>query len=303
MRSPRCLMRFWATGILFVVGSSGCASLQPISQSHVSDVDLPSARTIRPVSYRGQNCDSDCAAESSCACGQIERGKPHKFVDGTGWFLGIPDKILLWDSRVENHQISPDTEYEIQRYLATYGLSDVKVRLNQYAPGSEWGRLRDNSDVGAGWRYTAGAVSVLAYTLLPGRLIGGDSYNPFTNTINLYSDVPSIAIHEAAYARDNARRRYRGTYGALQHVAGINIWHETIATRDALGYIRSQGSPTARQEANRILHPLYGSRIGGAVGGFLPNGEPLLTVSGAIVGHAAGRAQNLHDAPDDPPTH
>lgn len=42
--------------------------------------------------------------------------------------------------------------------------------------------------MGWGWRYSIGMLSWLQYTLLPGRLFGGDHYNPYSNTISLYSD-------------------------------------------------------------------------------------------------------------------
>lgn len=116
---------------------------------------------------------------------QIERGRPNAFVDVLGWIFGIPSKIILLDSRVDNHRISPQTELALQEYLQRNAVTNVKVRINQYAPGREWSRLVRNKSVGAGWRYTFGVITTLFYTILPGRLFGGDNYNPFTNTINI----------------------------------------------------------------------------------------------------------------------
>src|SRR6056297_292372 len=48
------------------------------------------------------------------------------------------------------------------------------------------------------WRYTAGVYNGLKYTLLPGRLLGGDWYNPFTNTTHIYSDLAPVAIARTA---------------------------------------------------------------------------------------------------------
>ena len=50
--------------------------------------------------------------------------------------------------------------------------------------------------------YAIRSYYAVFYTIFPGRVFGGDRYNPFTNTINLYSDHPSIALHEAAHAKD-----------------------------------------------------------------------------------------------------
>jgi hypothetical protein len=131
----------------------------------------------------------------------IERGKPRKVLDGAGWVFGIPAKIILWDRRVENHRVSATTEGTIAEYLADNDLEHVKVRINQYAPLEDWRRLRKNRTVGWPLRYTIGTLSVAAEAVFPGRLLGGDHYNPWTATIHLYSDVPAIAIHEGDMPR------------------------------------------------------------------------------------------------------
>ncbi|MEQ9066267.1 MAG: hypothetical protein RLO18_06060, partial [Gimesia chilikensis] len=34
---------------------------------------------------------------------QIVRGKPRPVIDGIGWVVGFPGKVLLWDRRIDNH--------------------------------------------------------------------------------------------------------------------------------------------------------------------------------------------------------
>src|SRR6478609_1055460 len=123
---------------------------------------------------------------------QIERGQRRPVLDGVGWVLGIPSKIVLWDRRVDNHSVSSETEVAIAEYLAVNDLTSVKLRLNQYAPRDEWRRLVANKAVGPGWRYTFGAIEWVGDAIFPGRVFGGDNYNPYTNTMNIYSDVPAI---------------------------------------------------------------------------------------------------------------
>jgi hypothetical protein len=173
----------------------------------------------------------------------VERGERRPVLDGVGWALGIPSKIVLWDRRIDNHSVSPKTEAAITQYLNENQLSSVKVRLNQYAPGDEWRRLVANDAVGPGWRYTFGTISWLGETIFPGRLFGGDHFNPYTNTVNIYSDAPAIALHEAGHAKDWARRKYKGTYAAVYGLPGAPLWHEAIASRDALAYVTDFGSP------------------------------------------------------------
>ena len=222
---------------------------------------------------------------------QIERGKQRPMLDGVGWVFGIPSKVILWDRRVENHNVSAKTEESIRRYLDDNDLDHVKVRINQYAPLEDWRRLRANKTVGWGYRYTFGALSVAGEAILPGRLIGGDHYNPFTGTIHIFSDVPAIALHEGGHAKDFTRRKLPGTYAVVTALPFGNLWPEAIATGDALAYAEQQKDPDLEQEGYRILYPAYGTYLGGSIGDFVvPVALPIY--AGAVVaGHAVGRIQ------------
>jgi hypothetical protein len=221
---------------------------------------------------------------------QICEGRPNKLVDGVGWVLGIPGKVLLWDRRVNNHAVSADTTTEVSDYLEQNQLPDVCVRVNQYAPGEEWRRLRENQNVGAGWRYTLGTLSLVGYTLIPGRLVGRDRYNPYTNSLYVYSDIPSLAIQSAAYAKDVHLRNRPGTYAAVNELPVVSLWHDTVNTNDALGYVRASASCDEQAEAQRILYPYYGARVGGSVGSIW-GPDLLLVAGGAVIGHVTGRLQ------------
>lgn len=216
---------------------------------------------------------------------QIERGKPNVLVDSLGWVWGIGAKLTLFNRRVENHRIDTHTEAEIAAYLQDNELSTVKVRLNQYRPLDDWGRLRANTSVGAGWRYTFGAISVLGETIFPGRVFGKDHFNPFTNTIHLYSNVPALALHEAGHSKDYARRTWKGTYAAIYLLPFAPLSQEAIATNDALSYIAANRDLEAQQEAYEILYPAYGTYVGNAISGPVPQGYFI----GLIGGHIAGR--------------
>ncbi len=222
---------------------------------------------------------------------QIERGQPRPVIDGIGWVVGIPDKVVLWDRRIANHNISPETEQAIAAYLASNDLSTVKARLNQYAAGNEWKRLVANKSVGWGWRYTLGTTLWLAETVFPGRLIGGDHYNPFTNTVNIYSDVPAVAIHEGGHAKDFARRYYKGTYAAGYLLPVTPLWYEAVASNDALSYLRAEGTLADEQAAHRVLYPAYGTYLGESISTVMPALGTSLYVAGVLGGHLAGRAQ------------
>ncbi|MCA9049808.1 MAG: hypothetical protein KDA89_13825, partial [Planctomycetaceae bacterium] len=89
-----------------------------------------SADAVTPASFRRE---SPQCAESTCRESQIEVGRPNRVVDGIGWFFGIPQKVLLWDRRAENHSVSPQTISTVEQYLADNGMQDVKIRVNQYS--------------------------------------------------------------------------------------------------------------------------------------------------------------------------
>jgi hypothetical protein len=221
---------------------------------------------------------------------QIERGRPIPVLDGVGWIVGIPSKVMLLSMRVDNHFVSHATEQSLQEYLDANGLDRVKVRLNQYAPLDEWRRLRGNKSVAPGWRYTLGALATLGYTVLPGRIIGGDHYNPFTNTINIYSDHPAIALHEAGHAKDFSQRTYKGTWAAAYLLPGVALRHEEIATSDALSYLASEGRLEEQQAAYRILYPAYGSHVAGQINNVVPSPSSLAVTAACVVpGHLIGR--------------
>ncbi len=223
---------------------------------------------------------------------QIERGRENKFIDGVGWVVGIPTKIMLLNAKMDNHNISPQTEQELVEYLEKNDLDCVKVRLNQYDPVGEWKRLTKNTQVSAGWRYTAGTLSLLGYTLLPGRIIGGDNYNPFTNTINLYSDHPAVALHEAGHAKDFGQQEWKGTYGVAYSIPVYGLLHEARATNDALSYMEAEGKYDLQADAYKVLYPAYGSHVGGQFSNFIPAPASWAIMAGCVIpGHIAGRAK------------
>ncbi len=236
--------------------------------------------------------------EESCTRPQIERGQRRPIIDGIGWVVGIPAKIILWDRRVDNHNISPETEATITQYVNERGLEETKVRLNQYAPGDEWRRLTANHNVGAGWRYTLGVWTWLDEAIFPGRIFGTDHYNPYTNTISIYSDTSAIAIKEGGRARDLRSRKYPGTYAAVNSLPLVSMWHETVATGYAFEYLHSD-RPDVEQEGYRLLYPAYGAHLGGDLVWFTSIPTTIGAAVGAIPGHIVGRMEGRRHLPPE----
>ena len=219
----------------------------------------------------------------------VERGQPRPLIDAFGWFWGIPPKIILWNRRAENHNISPETEQWLVDYMVENDLYDVKARLNQYRPLDDWRRLVRNESVAWPWRYTFGVVAVAGETIFPGRLFGGDHYNPYTATIHLYSDIPAVALHEAAHAKDFSNRKYPGTYAAIYTLPVVPLYHERVATNDVLAYAQNSNDLAIQQETRHVLYPAYGTYAGSAAGAAVSQWSMPLYLAGILVGHAAGR--------------
>jgi hypothetical protein len=217
---------------------------------------------------------------------QFEHGKPRKVIDACGWVFGIPRKIILWDRRAVNHDVSPETEQELSSYLEANGLTSTKVRINQYDPVGEWQRLRANKRVGAGWRYTVGAFGTLVYTVVPGRVFGSDGYNPYTDTINVYSDIPCLAQEQGGYAKLVHARPHPGTYSVVTSLPVVQLWPEKKSKTDVLDYTLANGTPEEQDEATRVLYAEYGAEVGGQASLLVGSNLPL-TLAGAGFGHVA----------------
>ncbi len=229
---------------------------------------------------------------------QFERGRPVALLDAVGHYLiSLPGKILLLDWQIDRHRIEAEVEDSLAAYLAENDLPSVKVRLNQYAPGNEWSRLFRNREMPGGWRYTVGVLSVVGYTILPGRFFGGDHYNPFTNSIHLYSNRRAVALHEGGHAKDFAGRgrHWKGPWAALRILPLVPLWQEGIASRDAILYERERGGSRDEKQAYRLLYPAFGTYVGGEATRFVFSADEWIYWAvrlGAVVpGHIAGQIQ------------
>lgn len=292
---------------------SGCQSTTAIQSRHHA-ARTPFKHTSDQCGECGEGCGSSVneTPQPSIGCGEstegcdndqqacdFEYGRKHLALDGAGWIAGIPSKLILWNAKVDSHSVSEETEDQLRRYLREKQLTDVKVRVNQYAPFQEWKRLAANQEIHPGWRYTVGAWSVTRYTLLPGRIFGGDEYNPFTNTISLYSDRTSLALREAARAKQVQEANWKGLYSASLFVPGSPLWTDTLAIRDVRAYARETGQPALEREVYLVLFPAWGSRVGGSAFLYANAGQAqLLQGSLALVGHAVGRTMGAYVSED-----
>lgn len=221
---------------------------------------------------------------------RVDRGRPNAALDGLGWVVGLPGRVLAMNKNVNSHHVSAATVERLEEYMELNDISDVYVSINDYDPADQWRRLRENRRIAPFWKYTAGSLTWLGSTLLPRRVIGGDKYNPFTNTLVLTSDVPALVIAQAAYAKDVRSRKHPGAYATLVNDLPISsVMRQVKATGDVLGYARDRQDWDAEQEAYHTLYPKIGSDLFSTGSHFVPVFGPLLSVAGAVAGHATGR--------------
>jgi len=228
---------------------------------------------------------------------QMLFGKPNKFLDAADWFWpeSLLGKLILWNKNIDSHQISPETIDALKTYVAKNELTNVQILVNGYYPGNQWKRLFKNRTVGGGWRFTLGILSVAGYTILPGRFFGGDAYNPFTNTIYLYSDEAAIALHEAGHSKDFGSRKLKGLHAAIYQLPLASLYYEAKASNDALGYLRCDVE--GEKDAYKLLYPAWSTYVSGNVGRFDEN--PLWSLS-VIPGHIIGRIRAANVEPCSP---
>ena len=247
-----------------------------------------------PYSFGTGRIEED-AAKSPPMSEQFLYGRPNKLLDAADWYWpeSLLGKLLLWNKNIDSHQIAPETIAAMQTYMSENDLRNVQVIVNGYYPGNQWKRLFKNKTVGGGWRYTIGIASVIGYTILPGRFFGGDAYNPFTNTVYLYSNEPVIALHEAGHSKDFGRREYKGTHAALYQLPVLSLYYEARATGDAIGYLRCRDFESEK-DAYKLLYPAWSTYVAGNIGRF--DEDPLWNLS-VIPGHIVGRIKAAKTEP------
>ncbi len=232
---------------------------------------------------------------------QITYGTPYRVLDASDWIWpgSLLGKLLLWNYKVDSHSVSTQTVETIQQFLARNDLRDVKVRINDYCVKDELRRTVRNKGIGPAWRYTFGMIAWLQYTAMPQRFFGGDNYNPYSNTINIYSDLKPVALHEAGHSKDFAGRTYKGSYAFLYSIVPLfNLYPEGKASTEALSYMQAQGDAETLEDGYKLLYPAYATYIGGGVGELIGGPWSYAVQVGVVIpAHILGRikAANVPD--------
>ncbi|PHQ34891.1 hypothetical protein [Rhodopirellula bahusiensis] len=256
--------------------------------------------------YGVQNSSgSKCASPS---CNRVAVGGDHPVVDRIEKVVQSPRrtmrKFLGKDepTLVEIIQQRSEAFGLAQGYLAINGLDDVYVDVRRYEPGEHWERLKANDRISGFWKYTAGTLDIVGYSLLPGRAFHSDHYSPFTNTLSLNSTDSLDSLYESGLAKQFRKQRLLGTYAVAQRLPFFPLLHHTQTTSDLLTYAREMNDWDLEEE----LYPATYSQIGQAAVSeaivVLPAvaDEPfyvggLIGMAGGVVGSVTGNSVAIRE--------
>ncbi|HTL47618.1 MAG TPA: hypothetical protein VL688_06090 [Verrucomicrobiae bacterium] len=247
-------------------------------------VSLALTMVLNPAVHSAESIRGDFAERPTEPV--IERGWKILPLDLIARLFALPNELLLWNHKLQNRNVSEETLEDLRQYMIYYQLEDVKVRVNKAAFVDEYRRLFTNKKMHWAIRIPFGFLTT-TISLITERILAGDYYNPFNDTIHIFSDITPVVVHEAGHARDFDRQSNRGFYALMRIVPGMDLIQEDEASSSAIKYFIEKGDHATEIEAYKILYPAYGSYIGSYFGFILP--FSIGSIGAILGGHWFGR--------------
>ncbi|MEK6826933.1 MAG: hypothetical protein AABX99_00415 [Nanoarchaeota archaeon] len=168
-------------------------------------------------------------------------------------FIGnLPYKLILLSKDVGNYP-RENTQKYISEYIADEKLENVTVRIGHNRVVKDTIRLFKDEKLKD--------ISLLGKIFLgiPSTILGGiyskftraDYYNPFTRTAVIYSDVPAIAVHELAHAKDYQDIGAPTLYSLFRSTGIGALYQEARASLMAHKYLKG------KERTGRYLIPAF----------------------------------------------
>lgn len=219
----------------------------------------------------------------------VDRGEPHPHLDRMRDVVQFPRKLFRF-GRPDSRPTTDEVEQTVVTYLEKNDLTDVAVEVGEYEPSRQWQRLRENQRVGPLWKYSVGSLTIVGYSLLPGRVFGIDCYNPFTDTLCINSRNPPKALFEAARAKALRSEQFVGSSVVLSSLPVIRSVADIRQSSDVLSYLRAEEQWELETAAYPELYAGIGKEAIGLAGWFIPfDLGPGLGFGGRLLGNATGR--------------
>ena len=135
-----------------------------------------------------------------------------------------------------------------------------------------------------------GSLTIVGYSLLPGRVFGTDTYNPFTDTLSINSRNPPRALFEAARAKALRGEQFVGSSVVLSSLPVIRSVADVRQASDVLSYLRAEEQWQLETAAYPQLYAEVGKEAIGLAGWFIPvSVGPGLGIGGRLLGSATGQ--------------
>ena len=182
-------------------------------------------------------------------------------------------------------------------YLDDNGLKGVYVDVREYNPHEQWNRLQNNKRISSFWKYTGGTLYHVGYCVLPGRALGMDSFNGFTNTLSVNSTSSANSMLHAGYVKKLYDQRYPGTYIAANWLPIVPLFSDASVASDVVTYARlKQNWPLEKELIPQVYAQIGGDTVAQAtslipgVAYFPFYFRPALTAAGSAAGSVTGTA-------------
>lgn len=220
----------------------------------------------------------------------FEHGAPNLALDTAQTVIEVPQRVLYGGELAERTPGTQTCEV-LTDYMQQNELTDVPVLVREYDPIGEWKRLYENDQIRPFWKYTAGSLSIVQYSIFPDRVFRRAAYNPFTNSLSVNSDCLTSALREAAYAKDVRSRTAPGSYAAFNSVPGLSLWKSTVAVNDVLDYAQASEQWPIESDVYRRQYPYIASESMTPATYFMtPVAGLAATVGGSATGYFLGRS-------------
>jgi len=213
--------------------------------------------------------------------------------------LNVPFKALFLSTKI-GALPREEAQKAVKAYLETSDLESAVVRMGHSRVGEDLKRLFFDKNVRKSRSFIGRLLFGLPRTLLGSlatKLLRLDDYNPFTNTVHIYSNVQALARKQLARAKFFQDKKMPTLHALAGYVPHLNIHQDYKVGRIA----REAAPENERSQTGRYLVPDYALGLGAlASAGLLAAGltsAGLLAIPVAVAaGHILGNGYNAGKA-------
>ncbi len=172
-----------------------------------------------------------------------------------GTVLSVPRKLLYWD-RNFGRGLDAQRTRALLSMLEHQPLRGVLVRVNHNAPLDDLTRLFSDARVARrnnlAARVLLGAPLTVSAALWS-EFTRSDYYNPFTQTVVVYSNIDAVVAHELGHHQDYQRFSSDLLYTLARPIIPVTLYQEVRASLNAKRYLH----PAENYQFYRYLIPAF----------------------------------------------